>query len=263
MSRVSELDDRWISVDPGEGETLRAALERGLRHAILIGALRGGVRLPASRVLARELGVSRAVVSDAYGQFEAQGFLATRPRSAPVVARVAHPLRVAASEPAADEPAPLHDLTPTSPDVSLFPLTRWFATLQEVARRSEVATLEYRDPRGEAALRSALADHLSRTRGVITDPQDIVIVQGTAQGIDLILRLLRQRGSQRLALEDPSHSTQQERACALGFELRACPVDADGMVVDGVVADAALVTPAHQFPTGAVMSGHRRRELLA
>jgi GntR family transcriptional regulator / MocR family aminotransferase len=263
VERTSELADRWIAIEPSERETLRAALERVLREAILAGALREGVRMPSSRSLARQLQVSRGVVSDAYGQLEAQGFLATRPRSAPVVAGVVKSARAAPSEAAAEVRPPLHDLTPTSPDVSLFPLSQWLRTLQSVARLNEVATLEYREPRGEQVLRSAVADHLSRTRGVIADPHDIVIVQGTAQGIDILLRVLRERGRRRLALEDPSHPTQQQRARAHEFELCPRPVDADGMVVGPVCADAALVTPAHQFPTGAVMSGERRRALLA
>ncbi|HEY9377471.1 MAG TPA: winged helix-turn-helix domain-containing protein, partial [Jiangellaceae bacterium] len=77
---------RWLSLEPRSGETLRAALERSLREAIVAGAFRSGVRLPGSRVLAEALGVSRGVVSDAYGQLEAQGFLETRARAAPVVA---------------------------------------------------------------------------------------------------------------------------------------------------------------------------------
>jgi GntR family transcriptional regulator/MocR family aminotransferase len=126
-----------------------------------------------------------------------------------------------------------------------------------------VSTLGYGEPRGERALREALADHLGRTRGVVADPGQIVIVQGTAQGVDLLLRVLRGRGATRVAVEDPSHTTQHERIRAHGFELAAAPVDGDGIVVDGLAADAALVTPAHQFPTGCVLSGDRRRRLLA
>jgi GntR family transcriptional regulator/MocR family aminotransferase len=147
--------------------------------------------------------------------------------------------------------------------VTLFPLARWLAAAQHVARRASSATLDYREPRGEHALRTALADHLGRTRGVIAEPEQIVVVQGTAQGVYLLLRILEARGASRVAVEDPSHTTQHERIRAFGFELVAQPVDDDGMVVAGLDADAVLVTPAHQFPTGSVLSGERRRDLLA
>jgi GntR family transcriptional regulator/MocR family aminotransferase len=252
----------WLSLKPEPGETLRAALERTLRDAIRKRALREGVRLPASRVLARSLGVSRGVVTDAYGQLEAQGFLVVRPRGAPVVARVAD-LHATRPRVETDAVAPRYDLTPTTPDVSLFPLRRWLAATQTVSRRVELRTLDYRDPRGERVLREALADHLGRTRGVIADPADIVVVQGAAQGVDILLRVLRARGAARIAVEDPSHATQHERIRALGLEVVPRSVDREGIVVEGMEADAVLVTPSHQFPLGCVLSGRRRRELLA
>jgi GntR family transcriptional regulator / MocR family aminotransferase len=254
---------RWLSLQRRPGETLRAGLERELRDAILAGALREGVRLPASRALARSLGVSRGVVSDAYGQLEAQGFLVTRVRAAPLVAPRPSRPDAARPEPAPSARPPRYDLTPTTPDVTQFPLSRWLAAAQAAARRSGAVALDYREPRGERVLREALADHLGRTRGVIAEPEQIVVVQGTAQGVDLLLRVLRAGGASRLAVEDPSHTTQHERARAHGFELRPRPVDGDGMVISGLEADVVLVTPAHQFPTGSVLSGERRRELLA
>ena len=259
-----EIDEaRWLTLERGHGETLRTALERTLRDAIRAGALREGVRLPASRVLAQALGVSRGVVSDAYGQLEAQGFLVTRARAAPVVAATVSATDRPRREPERAEPAPRFDLTPTTPDVTLFPLNRWLAASQRVARRAGPVSLDYREPRGERVLRAALADHLGRTRGVIADPDQIVVVQGTAQGVDLLLRILVARGASRLGVEDPSHTTQRERARALGMVLHAQPVDDEGMIVAGLKADAVLVTPAHQFPTGSVLSGERRRRLLA
>jgi GntR family transcriptional regulator / MocR family aminotransferase len=251
----------WIALEPEPGETLRAAVRRTLRDAIRAGALREGVRLPASRVLAQQLGVSRGVVSDAYAQLEAEGFLVIKERSAPLVTAVGRPH--AGRRPSqTPTPAPRYDLTPTTPDVTVFPLRRWLAAYQSAARRASSATFDYREPRGERALREVLADHLGRTRGVIADPSQIVVVQGTAQGIDLLLRCLKARGAGRIAVEDPSHTTQHERVRAHALELAAQPVDADGVVVDGLDADALLLTPAHQFPTGCVLSGERRRLLL-
>jgi GntR family transcriptional regulator/MocR family aminotransferase len=126
-----------------------------------------------------------------------------------------------------------------------------------------VSTLGYRDPLGERELREALADHLGLTRGVVADPEQIAVVQGTGQGVDLLLRVLRARGASTVAVEDPSHALQQARVTGQGLRLVGRPLDREGMVVDGLDADAVLVTPAHQFPTGCVLSGDRRRQLLA
>jgi len=249
----------WLALERRPDETLRAGLERTLRDAIRAGALREGVRLPSSRALAERLGVSRGVVTDAYAQLEAQGFLVARVRAAPVVAAVSRrPSARRTPEPAA--PPPRYDLIPVTPDVTLFPRARWARAGHQVASRAPSAALDYGESRGERVLREALADHLGRTRGVIAEPEQIVVVQGTAQGIEIVLRLL---GARRVAVEDPSHRTQHERIREHGLELVARPVDAEGLVVDGLDADAVLVTPAHQFPTGSVLSGRRRRELLA
>jgi GntR family transcriptional regulator / MocR family aminotransferase len=237
------------------------ALERTLREAIRAGALRAGVRLPSSRVLAESLGVSRGVVRDAYGQLVAQGFLVTRPRTAPVVAAIPRPI-TPQREPESAAPVARYDLTPTTPDVTLFPLNRWLSTATQAARRASLASLDYAESRGEQALRAALADHLGRTRGVIAEPEQIIIVQGTAQAFDLLLRVLRRRGAARVAVEDPSHTTNHERIREFGFDLAGQRVDADGMIVAGLDADAVFVTPAHQFPTGCVLSAGRRRQLL-
>ena len=258
---VASTDTRWWTLEPAPGETLRAALERTLRDAILAGTLRRGVRLPASRALALELGVSRGVVNDAYAQLTSQGFLITRPRMPPIVAHA----EVGVVESAQSTPAhaaPQYDLVPWLPDVNLFPLGRWLATLQRVGRAEGPKALVYRSSRGERALRETLADHLGRTRGVIADPQHIFITQGTAQALDLLLRLLRTRGATRFAVEDPSHTIQHDRVRAAGFELVAQPVDDEGIIVDGLDAAAALVLPAHQYPLGMVLSGSRRRDLL-
>lgn len=258
--RIDEAN--WLGLEPRRpGETLRAALARTLRNAILTGALRDGVRLPSSRALAIQLGISRGVASDAYAQLEAQGFLVVRPRSAPLVASV--PRRSPEAQPVeAVRPRFRYDLTPTSPDVTLFPLRSWIAAIQQVGRREGPSVLGYREPRGERALREALADHLGRTRGVIADPEQITIVQGTAQGVDVLLRVLLARGATRVAVEDPSHTTHHERVRALGLELVPQPVDGEGMIVDELAAGAVLITPAHQFPTGSVLSGERRRRLI-
>ncbi len=252
---------RWIRLDQGHAETLRAAVERTLREAILGGALRPGVRLPSSRALAAQLGVSRGVTTEAYGQLAAQGFLVSRTKAAPVVAEIAVPARPVAPTGAAPRPS-RYDFTPNTPDVTLFPTRRWSSALQEAVRTVPAAAYDYGDPRGDLELRQVLADQLGRTRGVVCEPSRIVVVQGAAQGIDVLARMLAIRGARRVAVEDPSLDTQPQRFRAHGLEAIGQRVDREGLLVEGLRGDAALVTPAHQFPTGAVLSGTRRRSLL-
>jgi GntR family transcriptional regulator/MocR family aminotransferase len=250
----------WIRLERRAGETLRGSLERELRGAILDGSLRAGARLPSSRVLARTIGVSRGVTSDAYGQLEAQGFLSIAPRSSPIVASVERVVRDLAQR--TPESTPRFDLIPTTPDVTLFPRRLFASALAEAARTATAAELDYGDPAGLAELRLALADHLGLTRGVVTNPDQILITQGTAQAIDLVLRVLRERGLERVTVEDPSFDSQQRRVRGHGLEVLGQPVDAGGLIVDGLQGDAVIVTPAHQFPTGTVLRGDRRRALV-
>jgi GntR family transcriptional regulator / MocR family aminotransferase len=263
-AKTAPIDEAsWLRLERAPGETLRRALERAVRAAIQEGSLRAGARLPSSRLLAAHVGVSRGVASDVYAQLEGQGFIVVDPRRAPVVAETAVQQRRRPRGGEAHPPAPRFDLTPTTPDVTLFPMRQWLAALKHAAARAPARALDYGDPRGDPGLRETLADHLGRTRGVVADPAHIVVVQGAAQGLDLLLRVLGRHGQRRVAVEDPSLDGQHDRISGLGLEVVGCRVDADGVDVSGVEADAAVVTPAHQFPTGVVLSGERRRALLA
>ena len=244
------------------GESLRACLERTLREAIKEGSLRAGVELPASRQLAAQLRVSRGVTSDAYGELEAQGYLHVSPRRPPIVAEVPSGAPKPAAPPPSLQPPPRFDMTPTTPDVTLFPRREWSAALTAAVREAPAGALDYGPFQGDGSLRSTLAAELGRTRAVICDPSQIVVVQGTTQGVDLALRVLQDRGARRVAVEDPSLQRQHDQIRGLGLSLVGQPVDDEGLIVDGLDADVVIVSPAHQFPTGAVLSGTRRRALL-
>ena len=154
---MSIHESSWLRLERARGETLRSALERTLRDGIAEGALRAGTRLPSSRALAAQLGVSRGVASDAYAQLEAQGYLVVLPRRAPTVASVPAPAPRAAG-PAAPPARPVrHNFDPTTPDVGLFPRRDWAAALTHVLREMPASDLGYGDPRGHPALREALA----------------------------------------------------------------------------------------------------------
>jgi GntR family transcriptional regulator / MocR family aminotransferase len=128
------------------------------------------------------------------------------------------------------------------------------------------AELGYGDPRGVDALRAALADYLGRVRGAVADPARVVVTCGYSQGLDLVCRVLADRGARRMAFEDPSYPEQKWLAARAGLEPVPVPVDEEGLRVDALEragADAVVVTAAHQHPTGVVLSGERRTQLLA
>jgi GntR family transcriptional regulator/MocR family aminotransferase len=241
---------------------LRRSLREALRSAIQEGRLVAGTRLPASRRLADDLEVSRGVVSDAYDQLVSEGYLAVTPRAAPVVASVAE------TRPANPEPAALRwrfDFVATTPDVGLFPRRAWARAVERALRAAPDAALDYADHRGRIELRRELAAYLARVRGVRVDPGRIVVTQGFTQALDLLCRALARRGRRTLAIETPSLPDAWETVRESSLRLVGCPVDADGLVTAALptlAADAVVVTPAHQFPTGAVMAPARRLALV-
>jgi GntR family transcriptional regulator / MocR family aminotransferase len=242
---------------------LRAQLEAAVREAIAAGGLRAGVRLPASRVLAEQLRVSRGVVSEAYAQLAAEGWIEVRRGSAPVV-RAAVAARPAGAVDAAPGAAARVDLRATAPDLSAFPRRAWGAALRRAVATLPDAALDYGDPRGDPVLREELAAHLVRVRGAAASPDAIVITSGYTQALWLVCRVLAARGVRRIAIEDPSLDDNWATIRSAGLALAPVPVDGDGARVDGLGdAEAVLLTPAHQFPTGAVLAPARRRALLA
>jgi GntR family transcriptional regulator/MocR family aminotransferase len=258
-------DELLVALDPEGREPLRRQLAAGLRDAIRAGRLRAGVRLPASRALAQQLGVSRGVVTDAYEQLTAEGWLASRQGAGTtVVGEALEPAPPAAAPP--PEQRWRFDFTPTTPDVSLFPRSLWAKAVARAAAAAPDAALDYQDGHGRIELREALAGHLGRVRGTACDPEDIVITSGYSQATALLFALLARRGARRIAFEDPSLRDHWEVAGRAGLEAVPVALDGDGVRVDALEAagaDAVVITPSHQFPTGAVMGAERRHELLA
>ncbi len=164
----------------------------------------------------------------------------------------------------AGPPAPRLDLTATAPDLSRFPRRAVMAALRRTLAEMPDAALDYGDPRGDDVLRAELAAYLVRVCGVAAAPDRVVVTGGYTQGLWLACRALAARGARRIAVEDPSLDDAWATIRSAGLELVGVPVDGDGARVDPRLdADAFLVTPAHQFPTGALMSPPRRRALLA
>jgi GntR family transcriptional regulator/MocR family aminotransferase len=263
-----------VRLDRSSGRPLRAQLEDGLRDAIRTGRLRGGERLPSSRELARELGVSRGIVQDCFGQLLAEGYLTSRTGSATRVADIADVVDVAgvAGGPAdaASGASLIADFAPSVPDLSSFPRGDWAWAVREACGAVPSADLGYGDPRGSAVLREVLAGYLRRVRAAAADPALMVVSTGFAQGVNLVLRALAsQAGVGVVAFEDPGYGSAAtdetlRAVLAMGLRVVPVPVDGDGVVVGALAASGAravVVTPAHQAPTGVVLTAERRHAL--
>ena len=258
----------------------------GLREAILSGTIAGGEQLPSTRHLAEQLAISRTVVLLAYEHLLAEGFVegrhgsgtyvsqglgAGRPRGAEDQAKLrlsrfgrsaaATGARVGAPAPRA--PALRYDFAYGRSDVEVFPFERWRRILLKRARKASVRDLDYGARAGSLALREAITAHLRRSRAVVCDPSQVIVVNGSQQALDLVTRLLVERGDS-VAVEDPQYLGAREVLRAAGSRLHPVPVDREGLDPAKLPERARLVfvTPSHQFPTGVILSLPRRMALL-
>jgi len=254
-----------LTLARGDGhEPFHIQLERQLREAIRAGRLATGERLPATRALAAQLAVSRGVVVEAYAQLTAEGYLVSRQGAGTVVARAARPTQAPQPSP---HPRPVpEDFHPGTPDLASFPRISWLRSLRTVLRESPNDSYGYGDPAGTPELRRELARYLGRARGVAVEGERVLVTSGMTQGVALACRALRASGARRIAVEDPGFTVHRTIAEHCGLELVPVPVDAHGLVTDGLDdldADALLATPAHQMPLGGVLAPKRRTALLA
>jgi GntR family transcriptional regulator/MocR family aminotransferase len=266
VDETSQPVELLLSVARDDPRTLGAQIEDQLRRAIRDGALRSGARVPSTRDLSRQLGISRRVAVDAYSQLAAEGYLELRQGARP---RVSENAAVAGAPPdaaARTAPPPRYDFRPHVPDVSSFPRTAWLRAIREALATITDADLRLGDARGVETLRGALADYLGRVRGVVADPDRVVVTCGYTEGLGLVCHALAAAGARRIAFEDPSQAEPRLIAARAGLEPVAAGVDDAGIRVDELEhaqVDAVVVTPAHQDPTGAVLSPERRAALVA
>jgi GntR family transcriptional regulator/MocR family aminotransferase len=252
-----------LAAGRASGEGVRAALERALREAIRGGRLTSGVQLPATRALATELGLARGTVSAAYDQLVAEGYLIARHGSGTRVADVARPEQRATR--AAPRP-PRHDLRPGTPDVGSFPVAAWLRASRRALGEASPSAFAYGDTRGRPELRAALADYLGRARGVDAAPGRVVVTAGYVQALALLARVLPEGA---FAMEDPGLPFHREVVRFAGRDVVPLPVDAKGADPSLLPASrdsgvaAAVVTPAHQYPTGVTLHPDRRRALVS
>jgi GntR family transcriptional regulator / MocR family aminotransferase len=270
--------DLHLETDAGTGR--RSGLERALRDAIRSGRLAPHARLPSTRALAVDLGLSRGTVSAAFDQLVAEGFLTVRRGSGTTVSelpqrpspagqeRPAGQKRSAGQErPAAAERVPRHDLRPGRPDVSMFPVAAWLRATRRALGNARSEAYGYGDPRGRVELRTALAEYLGRARGVLADPGQIVITSGYVQALALLARVLGGAGAAAIAMEDPGLEFHREIVRRAGLSVLPLPVDDRGARTETLAGipgrrpGAVVVTPAHQYPTGATLHPARRHAL--
>ncbi|MBG6138488.1 MocR-like pyridoxine biosynthesis transcription factor PdxR [Longispora fulva] len=253
-----------------------------LRRAIADGHVPVGARLPATRALAADLGVSRGVVTEAYQRLVEDGHVAGHGRGGTVVVAAPVPAPTPATpEPRATEPftttpgldvfdvlraAPARiDMSPGVPDLAAFPRAAWLRAERAVLHHLAPADFGYGDPAGTPALRRAVAEWLARNRGIGVDPRDVVIVAGVSQALGLLAQAFGQHGIGRVAVEDPGSLGVRQHLRNWGLDTPPVAVDGEGIRVDelrATGAPAVMLTPAHQFPTGVVLGGERRRQLL-
>jgi GntR family transcriptional regulator/MocR family aminotransferase len=255
-----------VRIQRRRGVPLRAQLEGELRAAIRAGRLRPGAQLPSTRALAADLGLSRGRVVEAYEQLLAEGYVTAQPGSGTRVA--ACESERAATLSVAVEPAPpamRYDFRPGVPDASMFPRRAWLTSLRRVLTSASGAALGYPDPRGVEQVRAALAAYLNRARGTAARADRVVMCAGFTQGLRLMCRALQRRGVASMAIEDPCHAPHRAAILSTGLKVIPIPVDEGGLRVErlrSADAGAVFVTPAHQFPTGAVLAPERRAAVL-
>ncbi|WP_328773110.1 MocR-like pyridoxine biosynthesis transcription factor PdxR [Streptomyces sp. NBC_00286] len=258
----------WELLLPAASAPARArgrSLQAALREAVRSGRLAPGTRLPSSRELAADLGVSRGLVTEAYEQLTAEGYLRSDRGAGTWVGgavRAAHPR---ARDLAPRSPGARVDFLPGTPDLALFPRAAWAAAQRGVLAELPHHALGYPDPRGLPRLRTALAELLARRRGVVADPERVLVVSGVAQATTLLGFVLHARGVRAVGVEDPGTPEHGGLYASAGLRTVPLPLDDEGLAMEPLRESGVRVvatTPAHQFPSGIAYSARRRAELL-
>jgi GntR family transcriptional regulator / MocR family aminotransferase len=277
-----------LALDRGAAPSLQDQIVGYFRAAVLAGRLKAGTRVPSSRALAADHGVARITAVQAYERLVAEGYLAARAGSGVFVAesQPEHPIRPASAvvrrpparsrmpalsrpmQSLAMPPRPIETLALCTgvPALDHFPWSDWARITARLHRERPLDALGHGDPQGERELREAIAQYLGAARGIACAPEQILVVAGSQQGIDLTARALAQPG-EAIWVEEPGYPIGRAALQAAALRLAPVPVDAEGIDVAAGVrlapgARLALVTPSHHYPLGATMSLRRRLALL-
>lgn len=256
--------DLPLELERGRGESLHRQIEAALREGIQRGQLPPGTALPPSRALAEDLGVSRGVVVEAYGQLAAEGYLSSRSGSYTTVATP--PSAVSAEARTAPRKSTKIDFCPCRADGSQFPRTAWLQSLRRALDRVSDEEFGYVDSRGVSPLREALSGYLNRSRGTAVRPENVVICNGYAQGVGLVLDALARGGAKRIAVEDPcADDDAVPMARSRGLDVVGVRVGEEGIDLEALErtdADALVLTPSHQWPLGGILPPAARRRVV-
>jgi GntR family transcriptional regulator/MocR family aminotransferase len=283
-----------LAVDRRSPQPLRQQLYEALRRAVLIGQLPAGTRLPSTRALARDLGIARMTVVQAFEQLAAEGYLDGRVGAGSYVARLYDNDRPGQAEPpatAALRPAPPalaargrallaarglsapppagapRAFRPSIPAIDAFPFDLWARLTAHCYRRLPATALNYGEPTGYAPLREAISAYLRAARGVRCAPEQVIVTAGSQQALDLVARVVLDPGD-TVWVEDPGYTGARAVLRAAGARIVPVPVGDEGLDVEAGARAApearlAYVTPSHQYPLGITMSLSRRLALLA
>ena len=297
MSSLNASAPVWtiFAPDRSSEDSLQDQVYAFFRDAIAEGRLRPGQRLPSTRGLARENRLGRNTIAIAFDRLLAEGYIETRPGVGTLVAEDLADLPMVMPPSPGVEPEskfvaeaalpeasgrarsvgalPLHDpapgplfLNPGYPAVDAFPFKTWARLASQFWRSEPAQLLGYQDPQGYLPLRIAISEYLRTARGIAATPDRILVTSGSQQAVDLVTRALLEPGD-KVCIEDPGYIGLKGAITASGAVLAPAPVDEQGLIVaearrKGAGTRLAIVTPTHQFPTGAMLSLARRLELL-
>jgi len=292
MRRVAGTLSPVIVVDRRAQRPLHRQIYDGFREGILGRRLRPGQQVPSSRALASELGLSRIPILSAYSQLLAEGYFESRSGAGTFVSTSLpeHLLSIeyrgngalskslSGSRRLSDRSAILPRFNPapwlfgwgafavSQLALDHFPFRIWSSLMTRHCRRIRVSSLHFSDPAGSLEFRKAIASYLRTSRAVNCEPEQILIVNGSQQALEISARALLDRGD-RVWMEEPGYMLARQVLQMAGCELIPVPVDEEGMNVNAGIklcrkARVAFVTPSHQFPLGVTMSASRRLQLL-
>lgn len=260
----------WLafSIDRASKTPVFEQICAAIRARAISGDLQKGVKLPATRVFATELGVSRSTVVTAYEQLVAEGYLTSLPGSGYTVCRLGEV--ELAQKPSSVAPL-RHEELPKSavpfeaghPDMRLFPHRQWAKAVARVCRTNPQSMLIGGSSFGNFALRKAIAAHISEWRGIEASPQQIIVTAGSADALEICMRSLLNK-EEVVGLEAPGYPPMRHLAEALGLSPTFLALDENGAQLPAASANARLVvlTPSHQYPMGGAMSPNRRLDFI-
>ncbi|MFA9377011.1 MAG: PLP-dependent aminotransferase family protein [Lachnotalea sp.] len=262
----------WIAIEKDTKLSLTRQIYIEIRKMIIEGTLTSGQKLPSTRQLSKELGISRNTALEVYNQMIAEGYLEARQGSGTIVSSGLQELKIPISElcnskkeSSSNNDTNIIDFCSGIPALELFPRKDWTKLYTQVCNNLPNEAYGYCDPCGVWELREAIAQYLLRSRGISCDPRRIMITSGSTQGLSLISTLL-QKQNKKVLVENPSHPGLLKVIASTGCVIETIPADNQGLDTNllSSTRDVSFVytTPSHQYPLGSILSIQRRLSLV-